>query len=115
MKRLRKFRFQLRTTKSLFLVTLAIGLLLALFGNAQESAAPQDSKSTGNPPAQSSSPNYSGMYSFLKEGEFLQVTIEDGGTVTGFVSRFGDGESDKGAFLDQFLKNGKLQGNKLTF
>jgi hypothetical protein len=58
---------------------------------------------------------YSGMYTFLKEGEFVQVTVEDAGQVTGFVSRFGDGESDKGAFLDQFFKTGKLDGNKLTF
>jgi hypothetical protein len=43
------------------------------------------------------------------------VTVEDAGNVSGFVSRFGDGESDKGAFLDQFFKNGKLDGNKLTF
>jgi len=58
---------------------------------------------------------YSGMYSFLKDGEFLQVTVEEGGSVTGFVSRYGDGDSDKGAFLDQFFKTGKLEGNKLTF
>ncbi|HKF26541.1 MAG TPA: hypothetical protein VKB24_11200, partial [Candidatus Acidoferrum sp.] len=37
------------------------------------------------------------------------------GRVTGFISRFGDGESDKGAFLDQFFKTGKLEGNKLSF
>lgn len=60
-------------------------------------------------------PSYSGMYSFQKEGEFIQVTVEDAGHVTGFISRFGDGESDKGAFLDQFFKTGKLEGNKLTF
>src|SRR4029077_659631 len=58
---------------------------------------------------------YSGMYTFVKEGEFVQVTIEDAGHVSGFISRFGDGESDKGAFLDQFFKTGKLEGNKLTF
>jgi hypothetical protein len=58
---------------------------------------------------------YSGMYTFLKEGEFVQVTAEDGGRVTGFISRFGDGESDKGAFLDQFFKTGKIEGNKLSF
>ena len=58
---------------------------------------------------------YSGMYTFLKEGEFVQVTVEDTGHVTGFVSRFGDGESDKGAFLDQFFKTGQLDGNKLSF
>ena len=60
-------------------------------------------------------PAYSGMYTFLKEGEFVQVTVEDEGHVTGFISRFGDGESDKGAFLDQFFKSGKLEGNKLVF
>jgi len=58
---------------------------------------------------------YSGMYTFLKEGEFVQVTVEDTGHITGFVSRFGDGESDKGAFLDQFFKSGKLEGDKLSF
>jgi hypothetical protein len=60
-------------------------------------------------------PKYSGMYTFLKEGEFVQLTVEDDGQITGFVSRYGDGESDKGAFLDQFFKSGKLDGNKLTF
>lgn len=55
------------------------------------------------------------MYTFLKEGEFIQVTVEDEGRITGFISRFGDGESDKGAFLDQFFKTGKLEGNKLSF
>jgi hypothetical protein len=59
--------------------------------------------------------DYSGMYSFLKEGEFVQLTVEDAGHVTGFISRFGNGESDKGAFLDQFFKSGKLEGNKLSF
>lgn len=86
-------------------------------------ASAQDVKpsgDTGKPPEQTSAPEkdgkaYSGMYTFLKEGEFVQVTVEDEGRVTGFISRFGDGESDKGAFLDQFFKSGKLEGNKLTF
>jgi len=55
------------------------------------------------------------MYSFLKDGEFVQITVEDGGRVTGFISRYGEGESDKGAFLDQFFKTGKLEGNNLSF
>ena len=55
------------------------------------------------------------MYSFLQDGEFVQVTVEDAGRVTGFVSRYGDLQSDKGEFLDQFFKQGKLDGNKLTF
>ncbi len=64
------------------------------------------------PPAE----DYSGMYSFLQEGEFVQVTVEEEGRVTGFISRYGDQDSDKGfAFLDHFFKQGKLEGKKLTF
>jgi hypothetical protein len=59
--------------------------------------------------------DYSGMYAFLQDGEFVQVTLEDAGRVTGFVSRYGDLESDRGAFLDQFFKKAKLDGKKLTF
>ena len=59
--------------------------------------------------------DYSGMYSFLRDGEFVQVTVEDQGRVTGFVSRFGDSESDRGVFLDHFFKSGKLDGNQLVF
>ena len=55
------------------------------------------------------------MYSFLQDGEFVQITVEDEGRVTGFVSRYGDSESDHGAFLDQFFKQGKLDGTKLNF
>jgi hypothetical protein len=86
--------------------------------------AAQDSKESGQSnekPADKASPTdadpkaYSGMYTFLKDGEFVQLTVEDGGSVTGFISRFGDGDSDKGAFLDQFFKTGKLDGNKLNF
>lgn len=84
----------------------------------------QDAKTSGEKQVGKSQPSSSdakegqacsGMYSFLKEGEFVQLTVEDGGSVTGFVSRFGDGESDKGAFLDQFFKTGKLDGGKLSF
>ena len=55
------------------------------------------------------------MYSFLREGEFVQITVEDAGRVTGFVSRYGDAESDRGVFLNQFFKGGKLDGNNLSF
>ena len=33
----------------------------------------------------------------------------------GHKSGSGDSESDRGAFLDQFFKQGKLDGNKLSF
>jgi len=70
--------------------------------------------SAQQPPALASS-DYSGMYSFLKEGEFIQITIEEKGAVSGFLSRFGDSPSDKGSFLDQFMKSGKVDADKLNF
>ena len=59
--------------------------------------------------------DYSGMYTFLQDGEFVQISVEDQGRVTGFISRYGDLDSDKGQFLDHFFKDGKLEGHKLTF
>jgi hypothetical protein len=60
-------------------------------------------------------PDYSGMYSFLKEGEFMQITIEEKSAVSGFISRYGESDTDKGTFLDQFIKPGKLDGKHLNF
>jgi hypothetical protein len=82
-------------------------LLLACTLGAQETAP--------GAPAVKPAVDYSGMYSFLQDGEFVQLTVEDEGRVTGFISRYGDLESDRGAFLDHFFKPGKLEGRKLTF
>lgn len=84
-----------------FLLVLSL-LLLPLLA-----AVPQTA-----PPA---TDDYSGMYTFLREGEFIQVTIEDAGKVSGFISRFGDSEADKNEFLDQFFESGKLDSGHLTF
>lgn len=93
--------------RRIFLSGVAVSLLLVLTLSAQQKAD-QNQKPADKP-------DYSGMYTFLREGEFVQVTVEDEGRVTGFVSRFGDLESDKGAFLDHFFKQGKLDSNKLNF
>ncbi len=94
---------------------LAVVLGFTLFGTAQQ-ANPPDSKSTDQTATKDITGHaYSGMYTFLKEGEFVQVTVEDEGRVTGFISRYGNGDSDKGEFLNQFFKTGKLDGNKLNF
>ena len=84
-----------------------IGSFLLLFPLLLLSAAPQSTA-----PA---TEDYSGMYSFLREGEFVQVTVEDQGNVSGFISRFGDSETDNDAFLDQFFESGKLDSNHLSF
>jgi hypothetical protein len=93
----------MRLAGLLSLMLLALGSLLCGQNPSQNSIPAQ--------PAE----DYSGMYSFLQDGEFLQLTIEDHGRVTGFVSRYGDSESDRGAFLDQFFKQGNLDGTKLSF
>jgi hypothetical protein len=58
--------------------------------------------------------NLSGTYSFLREGEFVQLTVEDG-KLSGYISRFGDTESDKGQFIDQFFDKTSLDGIRLSF
>jgi len=80
---------------------------------------PRDEPNKKDEQAQGPSPatpgaDYSGMYSFLREGELVQITVEDHGHVIGFVSRYADSEGDSG-FLDHFFKSGKLDGNQLAF
>src|SRR4051794_535692 len=89
----------------LFLCTILLNISLLA-----QTAAPQDSPA----PAQATE-DYSGTYSFLQEGEFVQINVEGQGKITGFVSRFGDTETDRGLFLDHFFKEGKLDGKNLTF
>ena len=57
----------------------------------------------------------SGMYSFLREGEFVEVDFEEGNRLTGFISRFGDLDSDRGAFLDHTFSKGEYSGETLSF
>ena len=92
----------MKTNCGIFLIVLACALSLA------QNAPP-------SPPPAKPADDYSGMYTFLQEGEFVQVTVEDEGRVTGFVSRYGDLDSDRGVFLDHFFKTGKLDGKKLSF
>ena len=61
------------------------------------------------------SDDVSGMYTFLREGEFVEVDVEPDGRVTGFISRYGERDSDRGAFLDHMFTKGSMQGNKLVF
>ena len=82
-------------------------LVLVLLVSPLLQAAPQS--------ASPATDDYSGMYSFLRDGEFVQVTLEDDGKISGFISRFGDSESDKNQFLDQFFESGKLDSGHLTF
>src|SRR5438874_2490579 len=73
---------------------------------AQTKADHQDSASAPGPaPAE----DISGMYSFLNDGEFVQINLDKGGA-SGYISRMGDLESDRGTFLDQFFSQASVQG-----
>jgi len=110
-------------------LTILVGLLLCSTlliaqkePSAQNPTLDQKPSPAQKPPSSSSGStaappvaDYSGMYSFLQEGEFVQVSIEDDGRVTGFISRYGDAAGDRGVFLNQFFKQGKIDGSKLSF
>jgi hypothetical protein len=94
--------------RRLFLPALAAALLaVAVAGRPYPSVAQDGAKSN-------LADDISGMYTFLREGEFVQLTVEDG-RLSGYVSRFGDTESDKGQFIDQFFDKTSLTGDHLTF
>ncbi len=102
-------------TRAIF-AALVFCAIAAASSSAQDSkAAVREKDQTTPAPQASKGHEYSGMYSFLKDGEFVQITVEDEGRVTGFVSRYGEGESDKGAFLDQYFRSAKLDGTSLIF
>ena len=93
--------------RKLLASAVTFGSLLLMFAALQGMACSQAS-------APANSNNQSGMFTFLKEGEFVQLTVEDG-KLSGFVSRFGDTESDKGQFIDQFFDKASLEGNHVQF
>ncbi|HTV65088.1 MAG TPA: hypothetical protein VMD98_05750 [Bryocella sp.] len=85
-----------------------LGTLAALAGLAPAVRAQQAAN------AGPASDDISGAYSFLREGEVVQLTVEDG-KLSGYISRFGDSDSDKDQFIDQFFDKTTLEGDRLTF
>jgi hypothetical protein len=77
--------------------------------SAREKTQPGPASSI-NKPAE----DISGMYSFLSDGEFVQINLEENG-VSGYISRRGDLDSDRGAFLDQFFSKATVQGHYVGF
>lgn len=55
-----------------------------------------------------------GMYSFAREGEFVEIEV-DSGKVTGVVSRFQSDDPEKAGFVDQFFAEAKLEASRLSF
>lgn len=115
----------MRKIVSLPSIPVSLALLSCLFfgiagagldSHAQKASHSKKSKSSAQAPAvQATGPDeISGMYTFLREGEFVQITVENG-KLSGFVSRYGERESDRDAFLDQFFSKATLAGNHIDF
>src|SRR5262245_2408478 len=56
----------------------------------------------------------SGMYTFVKEGECLQINLDQEG-VSGFISRMGESDTDRGSFLDHFFTVATVKGHDVSF
>lgn len=95
----------LRKTIPIFVVVLVLAAAIGAQQNPPANPAP------AAPPTPE---DISGMYSFLREGEFVQVNVEDGNYVTGFISRCNEDDC-KGAFLDHFFRIASLAGDNLSF
>lgn len=96
-----------------------LGLLLLCgqhFASAQArtSMSPNQSKPPAKTNSNKAAEDISGMYSFLNEGEFVQINLEPDG-VSGYISRRGDLESDRGAFLDQFFDKAAVDDHDVSF
>src|SRR5215510_10793529 len=93
-------------------------LVFVVVASAQKDTKAKKAKPSA-PPAAPASTNtaaedISGVYSFLKEGEFVQINL-DQGAVSGYISREGELESDRGEFLDQFFTKAAIHGHEISF
>jgi hypothetical protein len=93
--------------------TFLLAASLAASGQTAGAPAPGDKPAhRDNVPAPAE--DISGMYSFLREGEFVQINLDTEG-VSGYISRLGDRDSDRGVFLDQFFSKASVRGHDVTF
>ncbi len=81
----------------------ALVLILACTLAASAQQAPSSDKTPDD---------LSGMYTFLQDGEFVQLSVQEG-RLSGFVSRYEDG--DKSLFVDHFFSEATLKGLDLGF
>lgn len=58
--------------------------------------------------------DFSGTYSFLREGEDLQINVQNG-KLDGFVSRYGDSETDKSVLLQHLIEKSSVSGDAVSF
>ena len=89
-------------------------VLAATLANAQKNNKAKKTAPPGPAASATAAEDISGTYSFLKEGEFLQINMEQSG-ISGYISREGELESDRGEFLDQFFSKASVNGHDISF
>lgn len=89
----------------ILLVTLLCLASLAL-------AQPRAPKNPG--PASTAIGDFSGTYSFLREGEDLQINVQNG-KLDGFLSRYGDSETDNSVLLQHLIEKSSVTGDAVSF
>jgi len=94
--------------------SLSLGLVALMLVCASSQQQPPSPAAQQGGKTREAADEPSGMYSFLRDGEFVQLTLDDG-KLSGYVSRFGDSEGDKGTFIDQFFDKASLEGDRLSF
>src|SRR5690348_12559463 len=96
--------------------TLFVLLLFFTTAAAAQTGAAAKMREGNTASAKASAPaeDISGMYSFLREGEFVQINVEENG-ISGYISRQGDLDSDRGVFLDQFFDKASIEGHDVFF
>lgn len=101
---------------SLIHITVVLALAIAVGpqkGHNQKPVNDQVKPLTANG-SNTAAEDISGMYSFLQEGEFVQINLEKNG-VSGYISKMGTLESDKGAFLDLFFTKAAIIDHDVSF
>jgi hypothetical protein len=93
-----------------FLALTAVTTVMAQTGQ-NGATAPAAPKPAG---LSAAAEDISGTYSFVHEGESLQIIL-DPASVSGYVVRRGDLESDRGVMLSQFFRQAAVEGHDVSF
>lgn len=70
-------------------------------------------RSTASAPAVSMG-DFSGTYTFLRDDDDLQINVQNG-RLDGYVTRYGETESDKAVQLQHLIEKSSLTGDEISF
>jgi hypothetical protein len=101
------------TAHLLAMVLVALGLLAVPASAQEQPQATAESDSLDD---------FSGLYTFLRDGESVQITLTDVPSATrkevpvdGYVSRMGTSDTDRDQILDIWFKSGSTDGDRISF